>query len=447
MNSNLRHDLAVRLLKILNAALMAASFALVWYVHYSVHAKVHYYLKGDLVVIGMFAILYIILCRAYDGFIISTSQISEMIYSQFLALFISDSIMFMVIWLLSLYLPNVWPMISCLIIQVGLSIAWSSLVHIWYFKAHKPRKSAVIYNRRENFAGLVGSYGMDKKYNIAAKLHVDEVLADPKLVKEYETVFIVGISSHDRNTILKACIENNVETMILPKVGDVMMGSARTLHMFHLPLMQVRRYRPNPEYVLFKRVFDIVCSLIFLIILSPFMLITAIAVKTDGGPVLYKQKRLTKDGKEFYILKFRSMRVDAEKDGVARLSTGDKDDRITKVGKVIRAIRFDELPQVFNIIKGDMSIVGPRPERPEIAAQYEKEIPEFKLRLQAKAGLTGYAQVYGKYNTTPYDKLLMDLIYIGHPSIIEDLRICFATVKILFMKESTEGVDEGKTTA
>ena len=198
---------------------------------------------------------------------------------------------------------------------------------------------------------------------------------------------------------------------------------------------------------LFIFIYNIVISLFLLVVFSPFMLITAIAVKSDGGPALYKQKRLTQNGKEFYILKFRSMRVDAEKDGVARLSTGDKDDRITKVGRIIRAIRFDELPQIFNILKGDMSIVGPRPERPEISAEYEKDMPEFRLRLQAKAGLTGYAQVYGKYNTSPYDKLLMDLMYIAKPSIIEDLKICLFTVKILFEKESTEGVSEGETTA
>ena len=146
-------------------------------------------------------------------------------------------------------------------------------------------------------------------------------------------------------------------------------------------------------------------------------------------------------------MKFRSMRVDAEKDGVARLSTGDKDDRITPVGHVIRKFRIDELPQLINILKGDLSICGPRPERPEIAAQYCEDIPEFALRLQAKAGLTGYAQVYGKYNTTPYDKLQMDLMYIAHPSIIEDIKIMLATVKILFVPESTEGISEGQTTA
>ena len=177
------------------------------------------------------------------------------------------------------------------------------------------------------------------------------------------------------------------------------------------------------------------------------MIVFAILIRRDGGPAFYKQCRLTKDGKEFNVLKFRSMRVDAEKDGVARLSTGENDDRITPIGHVIRKCRIDELPQLINILKGDMSIVGPRPERPEIAKQYEEELPEFRLRLQAKCGLTGYAQVYSKYNTTPYDKLQMDLMYIANPSLAQDLSIIFATIKILFLPESTEGIAEGQTTA
>ena len=225
------------------------------------------------------------------------------------------------------------------------------------------------------------------------------------------------------------------------------MLGARTIHSFRLPMMWVGRYNPSPQFVIIKRMMDILISGAAILILSPIMLITAICIKSDGGPVLYKQVRLTKDGKKFKVLKFRSMRVDAEKDGVARLSTGDKDDRITPVGHFIRKVRIDELPQLFNILSGEMSIVGPRPERPEIAAQYEEVMPEFALRLQAKAGLTGLAQVYGQYNTTPYDKLNMDLMYIAQPSIMEELRIIFATVKILFLPESTEGVAVGATTA
>ena len=268
------------------------------------------------------------------------------------------------------------------------------------------------------------------------------------VLDDVKTVFLSGIHSHDRNIILKYCVEADITVYVIPRVGDVIMSGAKVMHMFHLPMLRVGRYHPSPIFLTIKRGFDILVSGIAIVILSPIMAIVALAIKkTDGGPVFYKQVRLTKDGREFKVMKFRSMRVDAEKDGVARLSTGDKDDRITPVGHFIRKVRLDELPQLFNILKGDMSIVGPRPERPEIAAEYEKEMPEFRLRLQARAGLTGYAQVYGKYNTTPYDKLQMDLTYIANPSVLEDLRIMFATVKILFMPESTEGVAEGATTA
>ena len=205
--------------------------------------------------------------------------------------------------------------------------------------------------------------------------------------------------------------------------------------------------KPSVWYLVVKRGMDIVLSLAALVILSPVMLFTAAAIKLyDGGPVLYKQIRLTKDRKKFYVYKFRSMRVDAEKDGVARLAS-QGDDRITPVGKIIRSLRIDELPQLLCILMGTMTIVGPRPERPEIAEQYEKEMPEFALRLQAKAGLTGYAQVYGKYNTSPYNKLQMDLQYIGSMGLVTDMKIIFATIKVLFVPESTEGVAQGQTTA
>lgn len=441
------YDVPVRICKVLNVILMALCFAAVWYGYYADRALVKYYRRGDWVVIFLFAILYFGFCRSYDAFHISTSPISELIYSQGLSLVIADFALYMVIWLLSLHMPNVLPMLLVLAAQLLVSVLWAFLSHKWYFSNYRPRETAVIYDAREGMESLIGEYGLEKKFRIEHVLQVKECLENLSGLDGCDTVFLAGIHSHDRNIILKYCMYRGIRVYVIPRVGDVIMGGAKQIHMFHLPMMQIERYHPIPEYVLAKRFFDILLSGIALIVLSPFILVTAIAVKSDGGPALYKQKRLTKDGRVFNVLKFRSMRVDAEKDGVARLSTGDKDDRITPVGKVIRKIRFDELPQLFNILRGDMSIVGPRPERPEIAAQYEKEMPEFALRLQAKAGLTGYAQVYGKYNTTPYDKLLMDLTYIGRPSLWEDFKICLATVKILFMPESTEGVAEGMTTA
>ena len=219
------------------------------------------------------------------------------------------------------------------------------------------------------------------------------------------------------------------------------MRGAKHIQTFTSPVLFFGKKVPKPEYLMLKRLFDIIAAGLGIIVFSPLMLITALAIRLyDRGPALYKQVRLTKDSKEFKILKFRSMRVDAEKDGVARLSTGDKDDRITPIGKIVRKCRLDELPQLFNILKGDMSIVGPRPERPEIAEQYYRVLPDFKLRLQVKAGLTGYAQVYGKYNTEPYEKLEFDLMYINDMSIATDLRLIFATFSILGKSDSTEGV-------
>ena len=443
-----KHDLILRIIKIMDAVLVTVPFALCWYLYYAKHIASPFYAKGDYLVVALFFVLFIIFGRVYDAFLMSMQRISEIVYAQFLAVAVSDFIMYIVIWLLSKHLPNIMPGVAALIGQVILAAVWAYNAHHAYFKIFPPQATAVIYDTRQGMEKLIGKYGLDSKYKVVLTATADECIANLAMLDGVSTVFMSGIHSHDRNVILKYCVENNIGTFVIPRIGDTIMSGAYPMHMFHLPMLKVGRYHPQPEYLFIKRLLDIVISAVALVVLSPIFLVTAIAIKaTDHGPVFYKQIRLTKDGKEFGILKFRSMRVDAEKDGVARLSSGDHDDRITPVGKVIRACRIDELPQLLNILRGELSIVGPRPERPEIAAQYCEEMPEFSLRLQAKAGLTGYAQIYGKYNTTPCDKLVMDLMYIAHPSIVEDLKIMFATVKILFMPESTEGVSEGQTTA
>jgi lipopolysaccharide/colanic/teichoic acid biosynthesis glycosyltransferase len=233
----------------------------------------------------------------------------------------------------------------------------------------------------------------------------------------------------------------------MPKITDVILFGAEELHLFDTPILLTREYSLTLEQRFAKRLVDIVCSSILLIIASPIMLITAIVIKAyDGGPVLYKQIRCTKDCREFEIMKFRSMRTDAEKDGVARLAQKN-DDRITPIGKFIRKVRIDELPQLINILRGDMSFIGPRPERPQIIEQYMEVMPEFAYRMKVKAGLAGYAQVYGKYNTTPYDKLKLDLIYIENYSLWMDIQLMLLTLKILFWPDSTEGVESEQITA
>lgn len=443
-----KHDLLLRIVKVLDAVLITIPFALCWYLYYAKRVYSPFYSKGNILVVALFFVAYITFGRIYDAFRMSMQRVSEVIYAQFLAAGASDLLMYVVIWLLTKHLPNILPGVAALIGQILLAVVWAFGANKWYFSTFPPQETAVIYDVRHGMEKLISQYGMDNKYKVVLTASAEECLNDLSMLNGIKVVFLSGIHSHDRNIILKYCIANSINVFVIPRIGDTILSGARSIHMFHLPMLQVSRYSAQPEYLFMKRAIDIVVSLIAAIILSPVFLITAIAIKaTDYGPVFYKQVRLTKDGKEFKILKFRSMRVDAEKDGVARLSTGENDSRITPVGKIIRACRVDELPQLFNILKGDLSIVGPRPERPEIASQYCEEMPEFALRLQAKAGLTGYAQVYGKYNTTPYDKLTMDLMYIAHPSIVEDLKIMLATVKILFLPESTEGVSEGQTTA
>ncbi len=442
----LKHDLGLRLVKLLNVALVAVPFVFCWYLYYA--KAVPYYRLGHYAVIALFVFLYVLFARVYDAFLVSVNRISEMVYSQGLAALISDGIMFVVIWLLTRHFPNPLPGLAALTAQLVLAILWSVLAHKWYYHAFPPKKSAIIYGRRYGIEELIQDYGLQKKFKVSFAVDAEECIEDLEMLQGMDTVFVSGVSSHQRNVILKYCVTNGVDVYVIPRIGDIIMSGAKKMHMFHLPVLRVGRCNPRPEEKFLKRLFDIVSSALVLLVVSPVMIVTAIAIKAhDGGPVFYKQDRLTLDGKIFKVMKFRSMRVDAEKDGVARLSTGDKDDRITPVGRVIRKLRIDELPQLLNILGGSMSVVGPRPERPEIAAQYEEELPEFKLRLQVKAGLTGYAQVYGKYNTTPYDKLQMDLMYIANPSFVEDLRIIFATIKILFEPESTDGIAEGQTTA
>lgn len=444
----IRHEVWLRLLKIINVYYMATPFVVAWYYYFNPRLSTPYYIKGNLTIILLFVMLYFLFGKTYDAFLVSHYRIFDVVSSQSLSALLADGIMYAVLFLLIKRFPNPFVFVLMFAVQVSLSMMWTTLVHRIYFKWFPAKKSIIVYGQREGLENLIGEYGLEKKFKIIDTIGVDECIENLSSINGAEIVFLSGIHSHERNIILKQCLYEDKMVYLIPRIGDVIMSSARSMHMFHLPMMRVTRYDPDPFYRVIKRTFDIVCSILALVILSPVFLVTAIAIKaTDKGPVFYKQERLTKNGKRFMIHKFRSMRVDAENDGVARLSTGENDDRITPVGRFIRKCRIDEIPQFIDILVGNLSIVGPRPERPEIASEYEKEMPEFRLRLQAKAGLTGFAQVYGKYNTTPYDKLQMDLMYIANAGLLEDLKICFATVKILFAPESTEGVEVGQKTA
>lgn len=447
--NRLLKKILLRISELSNIILVTIPFSIAWYLVYAPEMATPFFGCGNWVLLVLFALVYLTYSRIYDSFHVSINRVSTVVISQFLSALIADGILFLVIWLLTRHFPRVIPMVMVLVAQTALSCLWCWGSHIWYFRTFSARPTAIIYDQRQGMEQLISQYGLEGKFRVVASCDVFSALDEGlSILDNVEVVFLCGVHSHERNIILKQCVSRGIRLYVMPRIGDVLMSGAEHVHLFHLPMLKVTRYNPSPEYLFVKRLMDIVICGVASVVLLPVMGVVAIAIKaTDGGPVFYKQRRLTKDGKTFDVLKFRSMRVDAEKDGVARLSTGENDDRITPVGRFIRKCRLDELPQLFNILSGSMSIVGPRPERPEIASQYEQALPEFSLRLQVKAGLTGYAQVYGKYNTTPYDKLQMDLMYIANPSILSDLKIMFATVKILFQTESTEGVSEQQTTA
>lgn len=449
MTTSMHKKIQQELLNGFNILLVTGAFWLCWSYFYASQITHPFYYVGNLIMVFLFGLFYYFTSHLYNGYSLPISRIYELVYSQALAALISDGILYLITILINRHYISFFPFVPTFLLQFFLITLWTVAAHQWYFREFPPKKTVVILGQGQNVDKLVKQYGMDVHFDVQSVVPVEECLKDiPGTIGQAEVVFCCGLHSHNRNLVTKYCVAHKIGTYVIPRIGDVIMDSAKKVHLFHLPMMAVQRYNPSPEFLFFKRLYDIVLSLVALVLFAPIMAAVAVAIKmTDGGDIFYRQARLTKDGKVFQVLKFRSMRMDAEKDGVARLSTGENDPRVTKVGRFIRAVRFDELPQLLNILKGDMAIVGPRPERPEISAQYAKAMPEWNLRLQAKCGLTGYAQVYGQYNTTPYDKLLLDLMYIARPSLFEDFKIIFATVKILFMKESTEGVAEGQVTA
>ena len=452
INSQQKRQALKTLLGMVQTVANGGLFALMWYAFYKKKMYIFpFFAKGDIIVILLYTAIYLIFARLYGGFDITFHSTGELTYSHTVAAVLSCGIMYLVTALLMRAVPSVLPMLGMVTASILLGWLWAFASRRLTGKLLAARPMLLIYDNaeaREDGEAIIRSLpSVFRLVDSVSTKEGAEKLYRMMEEKKIRAVMLCGIPSSLRNDLVKYCIDHNVESYVRPNIGDFLIKGAQSLQLDNLPVLLCHRSSPSIWYLAVKRMADILLSLAALVLFSPIMLITAILIKAyDHGPVLYKQVRLTKDRKEFYVYKFRSMKVDAEKDGVARLAQTN-DDRITPVGKVIRMLRIDEMPQLFCILRGDMTIVGPRPERPQIAEQYEKEMPEFALRLQAKAGLTGLAQVYGKYNTTPYNKLQMDLQYIGSMGIVTDLKIIFATVKILFMPESTEGVAQGQVTA
>ncbi len=368
-----------------------------------------------------------------------------MFFSQIISLIFSNLIIFLQVTLTRKHLLPLSEFFLYLLIEVGITVFLNIFINKLYYHLFPPRRTWLIYEEDNPDILLSIQRYQANAYRIEKSSTFAEAEKELETLPQYECVIASGLQPENKEKLVGDCYAAGRSVYIIPDLYDVILNSARNVYLVDTPVLRAGRFGPSQLEKIIKRLWDIIFAVFFLVLTSPIMLVTAIAIKSeDGGPVFYRQRRLTQYGRPFEIIKFRSMKIDAEKDGVARLAA-EHDDRITKVGKKIRATRIDELPQMINILNRDMSVVGPRPERPEIMDQILKDLPEFQYRLKAKAGLTGYAQVYGKYNTKLRDKLLFDVTYIENFSILLDIRIMFMTFKIIFKKDSTEGVSEGET--
>ena len=430
--------------------IQSSVFFITWVIFYNNHLLYSpFYNRGFILLVLVYIILLITFSSIYGGYKIGYFRVSDVIYSQIISLIFVNAITYMQTSLMDRRLLNPIWLIAMTIVQIFFAILWAYITNKIYFKVFPPMKVIVVYGNSsvENFIKKLNL--RNDKYNVSSVVNINEGIDNiMSQIACYDAAVIYDVESSIRNKILKYCFQLSINTYITPKVSDIILGSSDKIHLFDTPLLLCKNKGISYEQKIIKRIIDIFISIFAIILLLPFMLLVAVLIKMcDGGPILFKQKRLTINDKVFNVFKFRSMVINAESDGVARLASKN-DNRITKVGKIIRKIRFDELPQLFNVLMGDMSIVGPRPERPEIAEQYIEIMSEFKFRTKVKAGITGYAQIMGKYNTTPYDKLKLDMMYIEGFSLFMDLKIMLMTIKYLFTPknlDSTEGIDDGES--
>ena len=441
--------IVVLLLLAIIVAAQTAIFIYYWDMYYTEGTGLYdaFFSRGKVVLYFMYGLMFLVFCNVYGAFKLGTLQYSNLFFSQALAILFTNLFIYLQASLLSLKMVNVAPVLGMTFINMLCALIWCALALLVYRWLYPPRKLLLIYSDRDPDNLVKKIETREDKYLIDDRIHCDSPAEELRnAIRRHKAVLLCDIPSGRRNKIIKYCYMHDKRAYVTPKLSDLIILGAGQNTLFDSPLLVTKIKGLKWEQAAFKRLLDIIIALILCV---PTILITILVaigdLIWDRGPIFYLQPRITQNGKKFKIIKFRSMKVDSEKQG-AQLAKKD-DDRITKVGRVLRATHLDELPQVFNILIGQMSVVGPRPERPEIAEEYLADIPEFKFRLKVKAGLTGYAQVYGKYNTTPYDKLKLDLYYIQNYTFWRDLQLLLMTFKILFIKENREGVEQDQKTA
>lgn len=445
-------------LNIVGLILYSAVYGFTWYGDYHdmvfTMERTPFWQKGNWLMIAIYAVLYLIFSKAFEGNQAGFYKASDMFLADAWTLLCVNTVTFLQIALMAVWPARTWganllPMVWATLADFAIAGIWAAVSQYIYRTAFPPRKLLLIHGDRPVELLRDKLESRKDRYHIVKCMNVSEGLERLKqeAVSGYEGVMLWEVPDKTRNVLLKYLYSRSIRIYFVPKISDVLVKGAGQLHLFDMPIYMLREYALSFGQRVAKRSIDIVCALILLVAASPVMAVTALIIKVyDKGPVFYRQIRCTQNARKFTILKFRSMRVDAEKDGMVRMASRH-DSRITPIGRFIRAVRIDELPQLLNILRGDMSFIGPRPERPELIEEYLREMPEFAFRMKVKAGLAGYAQVYGKYNTTPYDKLKLDLTYIENYSVWLDIRLMLLTLKILLKAESTEGVEDSQSQA
>ena len=409
--------------------------------------------RTSFITLGVFTLVYMMMNIIYGGFDIGKRKSKPIIYSFVLSVFFTDIAAHFFMCIMNITVVHNgkfvydYPLLLLLtyIIQIFIIVVFTYGGNYLYFSANKPHDSIIITRKGEQTDSIISKIGRYKKqYNITETVFIN----DPDILKKIDkadSIFFYNLSVPERNAFVEYCYHCKKDIYYSVELSDIVsLGSHRVYFddksMVYAPVKGL-----TFEQRVIKRIMDLVIAGMGLIITSPIFLITALCIKLeDGGPVFYKQERATYAGKIFNVIKFRSMKVE---DGSIHKSVTKNDDRITRTGRIIRKFRIDELPQLINVIKSDMSIVGPRPEMVENVEKYTKELPEFAYRQRAKAGLTGMAQIYGKYNTSPKDKLIFDLTYINEYSVWLDIKLIFRTLLVLLTPDkSTEAFEDNKKT-
>ncbi|MBE6968995.1 MAG: exopolysaccharide biosynthesis polyprenyl glycosylphosphotransferase [Ruminococcaceae bacterium] len=426
----------------LEIAALTVMLVFTWKWFYNAEMPVPIYRRGYYPLALSYALLLALLIKALKGRSLGEMRVFDVIVSQTLALLIGNLCFYVPLSLLSYRILNPDFLIALTLVQAVFIVLWCFLGNRLFFYLFRPLEMLLISDHRpdRNMQQKLARYW--ERYHISTILSSDSPRSE--ILDAFSGCHAVLLDTSDRDMqdwVSMECFRRNLFLFLVPTIENVILHSSRRLHLVDTPILRTDSHRISAFDLFLKRTLDIAASALGLILSLPITFVSALAIRLgDGGPVFFRQQRLTRDGKVFELVKFRTMIVDAEKDGPCLAKRNDS--RITPVGAVLRRTRLDELPQLWNVLKGDMSLVGPRPECPALAAEYEQTLPEFSYRLKVKAGITGMAQVYGNYATAPRDKLLMDLMYIEEYTFSLDLKLLLLTLRTLCLPEKTEGVEQ-----